>query len=272
MTEAPLQLPLDTETLEAINDHLRPLEPQQILQWALTHLPGLHQTTAFGLTGLVAIDMLSKISPSSQPPLVFMDTLYHFPETYDLVTVVEKRYSVKVNVFKPEGCTTVQDFEKKWGEKFWELDEDTYDFAVKVEPAQRAYQEFNIRSIITGRRASQGGDRASLQPLEVDTTGLLKLNPLFAWTFSQVEAYVRDNDVPRNALLDQGYKSVGDWHSTVKSEGGDAGERAGRWADRKDKTECGLHKDYFAMKRKAKLEASMAAEALVANNAVAAAA
>ncbi|KIJ20465.1 hypothetical protein PAXINDRAFT_166516 [Paxillus involutus ATCC 200175] len=270
LAEAPLQLPLDTETLLAINDHLRPLEPQQILQWALTHLPGLHQTTAFGLTGLVAIDMLSKISPSSQPPLIFIDTLYHFPETYDLVTKIEERYDVKVNVFKPEGCTTVQDFENKWGEKFWELDEDTYDFAVKVEPAQRAYQEFNVRSVITGRRASQGGDRASLQPLEVDATGLLKLNPLFAWTFSQVEAYVKDNNVPRNKLLDQGYKSVGDWHSTVKSVGGDAGERAGRWAGREEKTECGLHKDYFAMKRKAKLEASMAAEAQAANNAVAA--
>ncbi|KAF9226790.1 phosphoadenylyl-sulfate reductase [Gyrodon lividus] len=271
MTEAtfdtPLQLPLDVGTLAAINDHLRPLEPQQILQWALTHLPGLHQTTAFGLTGLVAIDMLSKISPISQPPLIFIDTLHHFPETYELVAEVEKRYGVKVNVFKPEGCETVQDFEKKWGEKFWEQNEDTYDFAVKVEPAQRAYQEFDVRAVITGRRASQGGDRASLQPLEVDATGLLKLNPLFAWKFAQVEAYVKANDVPRNKLLDQGYKSVGDWHSTVKSTEGDAGERAGRWAGKEEKTECGLHKDYFAMKAKAKLEALKAAEAQAENGA-----
>jgi hypothetical protein len=55
--------------------------------------------------------------------------------------------------------------------------------------------------------------------------------------------------VPRNKLLDQGYRSVGDWHSTVKvNEGQD--ERAGRWAG-KEKTECGLHKDYFIMKGKA---------------------
>lgn len=79
--------------------------------------------------------------------------------------------------------------------------------------------------------------------------------------------------VPYNPLLDQGYKSVGDWHSTVLPKEGES-ERSGRWASNKTKTECGLHKvrlpfspcfsvspssdanssfhplqDYFAMKR-----------------------
>ena len=112
--------------------------------------------------------------------------------------------------------------------------------------------------MITGRRASQGADRANLQPLEVDSTGLLKLNPLFAWNFPLVEWYVKENNVPRNKLLDQGYRSVGDWHSTVKSGEGDAGERAGRWAGKTEKTECGLHVDYFKMKAavKAKVRCS----------------
>ena len=118
---------------------------------------------------------------------------------------------------------------------------------IKVEPAERAYKDLGVRSVITGRRASQGADRANLQPLEVDTTGLLKLNPLFAWSFNDVDAYIKENNVPHNALLDQGYKSVGDWHSTEKSKVGDTGERAGRWAG-KEKTECGLHEDYFKMK------------------------
>lgn len=102
--------------------------------------------------------------------------------------------------------------------------------------------------MITGRRASQGANRANLKPLEVDATGLLKLNPLFAWTFDQVETYIEQNKVPHNKLLSEGYKSVGDWHSTQKSvQGEDSGERAGRWAGR-EKTECGLHEDYFKMK------------------------
>ncbi|VDB97078.1 unnamed protein product [Peniophora sp. CBMAI 1063] len=243
----PLTLPVSPSDLERINAHLRPLPPQEILRWALDYLPGLAQTTAFGLTGLVAIDMLSKLT-TNPPPLIFLDTLYHFPETYELVEEVKRRYGVPVHVFRPDGCDTVEEFERKHGEKLWERDEEAYDLAVKVEPGVRANREMGVQSVITGRRASQGAARATLQPLEVDGTGLLKLNPLFAWKFSDVQAYLDANNVPRNALLAQGYKSVGDWHSTQKSGDGDAGERAGRWAGREDKTECGLHVDYFAQK------------------------
>lgn len=133
MFEKPLQLPLSAEKLAEINDHLRTLDPQLILSWAIEHLPRIYQTTAFGLTGLVAIDMLSKFAPpESRPPLIFIDTLYHFPETYELVSEVEKRYGVKAQVFKPDECQTVEDFEKKWGEKLWEKYEDIYDYVVKA--------------------------------------------------------------------------------------------------------------------------------------------
>ncbi|KAK2465952.1 hypothetical protein APHAL10511_001593 [Amanita phalloides] len=243
--EKPLRLPLMGEELGAINAYLSLLTPEEVLSWGLEYLPGLHQTTAFGLTGLVAIDMLSKLTPKP-PPLIFIDTLYHFPETYELVEEVKKRYDVPVHVFKPRECETVDQFEVNHGKKLWETDESAYDYIVKVEPARRAYDTLRVQSVITGRRASQGGDRANLQPLEVDSIGLLKLNPLFAWNFYMVEWYIKENEVPRNKLLDQGYKSVGDWHSTVKvGEGED--ERAGRWAG-SEKTECGLHKDYFEMK------------------------
>ena len=107
-----------------------------------------------------------------------------------------------------------------------------------------------VKAVITGRRASQGGARASLQPLEVDETGLLKLNPLFAWTFEEVESYIKWNNVPHNKLLEQGYRSVGDWHNTMKSGEGNGGERAGRWPGREEKKECGLHEDYFKMKQR----------------------
>ena len=129
--DKPLNLPLSQEEIDRINAYLNDKTPEQILEWAVEHIPGLFQTTAFGLTGLVAIDMLSKIT-QNPPPLIFVDTLYHFPETYELVEEVKQRYNRDVHVYKPEGCETVQDFEKKYGEKLWERDEELYDFAVKV--------------------------------------------------------------------------------------------------------------------------------------------
>ncbi|PAV21055.1 Phosphoadenosine phosphosulfate reductase thioredoxin [Pyrrhoderma noxium] len=243
----PLQQPIDPDVLDNINSYLHTLTPEDILKWGMEHLPNLYQTTAFGLTGLVQLDMLSRLS-AHPPPLIFIDTLYHFKETLELVEEVKKRYNRDVHVYKPEGCDSAASFEAKHGEKLWERDETFYDYLVKVEPARRAYAELDVQSVITGRRASQGGARKSLQPLEVDSTGLFKLNPLFSWNFSSVQAYVSEHKVPRNALLDQGYRSVGDWHSTQKSGDGDEGERAGRWAGRTEKTECGLHEDYFAMR------------------------
>lgn len=63
-----------------------------------------------------------------------------------------------------------------------------------------------------------------------------------------MEGYIKENNVPENKLLSQGYKSVGDWHSTTKSGEGDVGERGGRWVENKEKTECGLHADYLTMR------------------------
>jgi len=67
----------------------------------------------------------------------------------------------------------------------------------------------------------------------------VKVNPLANWTDLDVDAYIRDNDVPTNPLLDQGYPSIGCWPCTKPvGEGEDV--RSGRWANAA-KTECGLH-------------------------------
>ena len=132
-SEEPISLPISPEQLEKINEYLSKLAPEDILRWAVDHLPGLFQTTAFGLTGLVAIDMLSKIT-REPPPLIFIDTLYHFPETYELVEEVKKKYGVPVHVYKPEGCADVDEFEGKYGKELWKSDEMAYDYYVKVNP------------------------------------------------------------------------------------------------------------------------------------------
>jgi phosphoadenosine phosphosulfate reductase len=128
----PLNLPLSQEDLDEINAYLSQKQPHEILEWALEYLPALHQTTAFGLTGVAATDMISKLKSSRRIPLIFVDTLYHFKETYDLVDEMRRRYDVDLHVYKPEGCDTTTDFERKFGERLWETDETTYDYLVKV--------------------------------------------------------------------------------------------------------------------------------------------
>lgn len=230
--------------LKHINAQLSKLEPIDILRWAKISLPSLYQTTAFGLSGLVTLDLLSKLQaedPESAPvDLIFLDTLYHFTETLDLLERVRTKYSnVNLHIYKPEGLQSAAEFEAQYGEKLWDTSADLYDWVAKVEPAERAYAELNVAAVLTGRRRSQGDKRSDLGVLEVDDAGLVKLNPMFNWSFAQVQAYVTANDVPYNSLLDSGYKSVGDWHSTQPVAHGED-ERAGRWKGQA-KTECGIH-------------------------------
>lgn len=203
-------------------------------------LPRLFQTTAFGLTGLVTIDMLSKLDgPKKDIELIFLDTLHHFSETHALVERVRQRYGTKVHVYKPQGIETAAEFAKKHGDKLWEANDQLYDWLAKVEPAQRAYRELQVNAVLTGRRRSQGAQRGDLDIIEIDEAGLIKVNPLANWSFQQVKKYVDTHNVPYNELLDRGYKSVGDWHSTQPVKEGED-ERAGRWKGQA-KTECGIH-------------------------------
>ncbi|KAI9879887.1 MAG: hypothetical protein M1830_006554 [Pleopsidium flavum] len=228
--------------LQFLNRQLQNLEPQEILRWCITTLPNLYQTTAFGLTGLVTLDMLSKLNiPRPQlVDLIFLDTLHHFSETLSLVDRVRKRYPlVNLHIYKPDGVEIAEEFAAMYGERLWETNDQLYDWVAKVEPAQRAYRELQVNAVLTGRRRSQGGKRGDLDVIEVDEAGLIKVNPLANWTFKQVQDYIKINDVPYNELLDRGYKSIGDYHSTQPTKEGED-ERAGRWKGQQ-KTECGIH-------------------------------
>lgn len=214
----------------------------EILRWCLITLPSLFQTTAFGLSGLVTLDILSRLPNPTKTnvDLIFLDTLHHFSETLTLVERIKRRYThFNLHVYKPAGCETAEDFAAKHGERLWETKEDLYDFVAKVEPAQRAYAELQVKAVLTGRRRSQGGKRGDLDIIEIAEDGLIKVNPLANWSFSDVKNYIEKYNVPYNELLDRGYKSVGDWHSTQPVAQGED-ERAGRWKGR-EKSECGIH-------------------------------
>jgi phosphoadenosine phosphosulfate reductase len=219
----------------------RVLTSSEILRWCITSLPGLYQTTAFGLTGLVTVDMLSKLDGPLKHniDLIFLDTLYHFNETYALVDRIRRRYGTPIHIYKPRGCDSVDDFVKQHGDKFWETNEEMYDYVAKVEPGLRAYSDLQVKAVLTGRRRSQGAQRGDLDIVEVDDQGTIKVNPLANWSFKDVQEYIKANNVPYNELLDRGYKSVGDWHSTQPVAAGED-ERSGRWKGR-NKTECGIH-------------------------------
>lgn len=242
-TDAPL-IHFTKGHLKFLNQQLANKEPIDILRWAIMTLPNLYQTTALGLTGLATLDMLQKIQAESPytPKIdqIFLDTLHHFNETLDLIDNIRAKYpNINFHIYKPEGCETEKQFAERHGKDLWETNDTLYDWIAKVEPAQRAYSDLSVAAVLTGRRRSQGANRATLDIIEIDEFGLVKVNPMANWSYDQVADYIQENKVPYNALLEQGYKSIGDWHSTVPVAAGED-ERSGRWKGTV-KTECGIH-------------------------------
>jgi len=199
------------------------------------------QLTSFGPTGMVLIDMFDKLGILSQMRIVFIDTLFQFPQTLQLIERTKEPYpNLNLTIYKPTGCETREEFESKYGADLWKDDPDYFGYLTKAEPRDRALREMNATIYINGRRADQGDLRSNLSLVEYDPAiGAVQIQPLFDWTYDHVMGYLRRFDVPKNALLDMGYKSVGDIMTTIPVPK-DAPERSGRFQGL-GKTECGLH-------------------------------
>lgn len=222
------------ESLAArLNEELegRPLE-ERLAGVVKAFRPGrLAVVSAFGPGSLVVIDKLQELG--LRLPVVFIDTLHHFPETLALVEQAREKYDLDLRVYRH--VESRQLFEERYGERLWERDIDRYQEVAKVEPFRRATSELD--GWFTGRRRDQSGTRAKLRLVEDGEK--LRINPLVDWSKGEVWRYLMDRQVPYNPLLDQGYASIGDEPlTTAVGEGED--ERAGRWRG-SERTECGIH-------------------------------
>jgi phosphoadenosine phosphosulfate reductase len=237
--DAPAQTqPFD---LDALNQQFDTAHPKDILAWSVENIPtGLVQTSAFNVDDLVLTDILYKqIKPAQPVPVLFLDTLHHFPQTLELVAKAKDLYALNLQVYKIQDVDTREAFAAKYGEALWDSDILKFHDLTKIEPLQRGLSELNTVAWITGRRRDQATTRADMPVFEMDKQGRLKINPLASWTRKDSWAYVAEHSMIYNPLHDQGYPSIGDEPITTPvGEGED--ERAGRWRGT-GKTECGIH-------------------------------
>lgn len=184
-----------------------------------------------GPSSLILIDLLTKFC--SKIKVVFINTGLHFPETLKTVEMIKKRYNIDILEIKPEISTNL-DFKNHW-----KNDPDKCSHIRKVIPLEKILSD--QEAWITGLRRDQSPTRKYLQPIETDRRGLKKYNPLYNWSFDEVWAYIKQNDILYNPLHDYNYPSIGCQPCTKAIKDGED-IRSGRWSHRKNKKfECGLH-------------------------------
>ena len=209
--------------------------PEQVLSWAFKRFGhDIAISSAFGVEGMVIIDMASRFYPGFR--LFTLDTEFLFPETYNLMDRMEERYQVKIE--RVCSLDSPEQQANNYGPALWSRNPDLCCELRKVEPLRRKLTEFS--AWITSIRRDQTSFRANAQKIEWDHKfGLLKINPLVDWNSRQVWNYIFKHNVPYNPLHDQNYPSIGCTHCTRAIRAGED-PRAGRWSGFA-KTECGLH-------------------------------
>ena len=190
---------------------------------------GLVLACSFQKEEAVLLELLFAANPKAR--VFALDTHVLFEATYEYWAAVEERYGTKIEVF--EGPSLGRQAAAN-GPNLWERAPDQCCAIRKVEPLGRALVERDCW--ITGVRRDQAPTRANTPKLTWDDTfGLWKASPLADWSDDDCWAFIRERDLPYNALHDKGYSSIGCTHCTMPGAG-----REGRWAAT-EKTECGLH-------------------------------
>lgn len=225
---------LAPEEVAALNRRFDRSDPAGILRWAADTIPEgrLVVSSTFGIGGMVIIHLLSEAG--IRLPVVFIDTLYHFPETIEHAHRVSERYKLDLRIYR--AAPNRKAFEALHGRRLWERDEELFHQLTKVEPMREALQ--GVDGWITGRRRDQSSTRAALALVE--TVGeRVKVNPVASWSLDVVWGFIRASKIPYNPLHDLGYASVGDVPLTTPIRPGEQ-ERDGRWRG-SSRLECGLH-------------------------------
>ena len=227
------------EDLEAARDRLESLTAPQRLAWAVEHFgDGFALTTSFGIQSSVLLHMLSRLPTGHSVPVIWVDTGYLPPETYQYSEQLIELFDVRLVV--AQSSISPARMEALHG-RLWEtedvVDLETYHRIRKVEPLEQAMAEQAVTCWASGVRSSQTDHRRSMSWLD-PIRDRLSLRPLLDWTPRDIYYYMQEHDLPQHPLFEKGYSTVGDWHSS----GPDAGELSGRETRFGGlKQECGIH-------------------------------
>jgi len=192
-------------------------------------------TCSFQTECMALVDLVTQQQPGI--PVLFLETGYHFPETYAYRDQMTER--MHLNLINLQSQMPVEEQESRFGI----LNQTAPDRCCgirKVEPLFRGLGNYGVW--FTALRRDQSPTRANLQALDYFKlpTGhqLLKVSPLADWTNADVWDYLKHRDIPVLPLYEQGYTSIGCAPCTTPPLDPD-NPRSGRWSGQK--LECGIH-------------------------------
>ena len=235
---------ITTQSAPAIAAEYAGKHPRDIIGLAIREFPQDLAISFSGAEDVVLVDIAAKIGGRFR--VFSLDTGRLHPETYQFLEKVRDHYKIPIETFFPQPEAVQKLVQEKGLFSFYRDGHKECCGVRKVEPLVRALKP--LRAWITGQRRDQSpGTRAEVPVVQLDPTfgsperQLVKFNPLANWSSKDVWAYIRENDVPYNALHDRGFFSIG-CEPCTRSVNPGQHEREGRWWwEEETMKECGLH-------------------------------
>ena len=236
---------MDANEIKELNEKLAGATTQEVMAFFLGQYAGrIALSSSLSYEDQVLTDIIAKTNPKAAR-IFTLDTGRLFPETYQLIDKTSMTYGLEIEVFFPKHEHVQQMVKEEGINLFYNSIESRHRCCQirKLEPLSRAFK--GLDAWICGLRREQSVTRRDMQVVEWDKMhGLLKVNPLIAWSEQQVKDYIKQNNVPYNKLHDRGYPSIGCEPCTRAVKPGED-VRAGRWWwEAPDHRECGLHQQH----------------------------
>lgn len=208
------------EEVVSWNRELRSKSPEEITRWAIEQSAGRAVvSTNFRPYEAVVLHLCVRVQPNI--PVLWVDHGYNRRATYRHAEQLRTLLNLNLKTFLPKISAAHRDA-VAGGIPTPDDEEALKEFSavMKLEPFRRGMTQLAPKVWITALRKVQNPNRAGLDIVSYDTNfGVLKVNPVFNLSDSEMEAYLQQHQLPNEW----------DYFDPAKAD---------------EKRECGLHVEW----------------------------
>lgn len=204
---------IDAAELQRISAALG-ADPERLTTWALGLGRRPFCSTSFGPFSAVTLHMATRLKPDI--PVIWVDSGYGTPATYRFADELITLLGLQVTSVRPRRSRAHREAVDGPMPQPGDPGHAAFTEEVKLEPFDRAVRKVNGEVWITGIRAEETAERASMQPVSLARDGIIKVAPVLHWSSRQMHEYLKRHGLPNNF----------DYFDPTKGD---------------DQRECGLH-------------------------------
>lgn len=181
------------EQIANLNTQFKGIPPNEIISWAIENADKAVVTTNFRPYEVVILDAV--VNVQSDIPVIWCDTGYNTPNTYRHADELIERLGLNIDLYVPKQTSAYRDVVMGLPD----IDDPRHaEFTeqVKLEPFRRAMAAHKPNVWFTNLRKGQTALRDSLDILSLGKDGVLKVSPFYHWTDTQLDAYLKERNLP----------------------------------------------------------------------------